>query len=144
MFITGARMSCTAASNEGSSVSSCQATLRRTDLERVELNRVVGKSGCWLENWSASLLIGTPYCLQSARASRNRRRSSAVAGCQSGASRPLKRPLPNGEPLMMPIPFCRASGSNSSARVSFQRVVIMQQAGINRQVAEDAIGEQNW
>ena len=37
---------------------------------RDELNSVVGKSGFWLENWSASLLMGAPRCSHSAAACR--------------------------------------------------------------------------
>ena len=125
---------CTSASSAGSNGSSCQATLRRTDsaARRAEqrgreVRVLAGELERQLADGHAVLLDRMP-----------RRRGTAAGlprwpDASPAASRPLSRPLPNGEPLMMPMSFCRASGSSSSSARVVQAVVVVDQRRHRRQ-----------
>ena len=80
--------------------------------------------------------MGTPCCWQNAAASRNSRAVGRGGRMPVGGARGrVSRPLPKGEPLMMPMLFCRASGSSSSSARVVQAVVIVDQPGIDVVVA---------
>ena len=115
------RMAWTCSTSDGSNGSSCHSTFRATDSGLAELKSVVGISGFWLANWSASLPRLVPCSRQNSAARRKTARSVLSGGVPVGGAPSVRRPLPNGEPLMMPTPVRRARGSSSRSRVSFRQ-----------------------
>jgi hypothetical protein len=101
-------------SSAGSKGSSCHSTLRCTDSRLAVLNSVVGISGRWLENWSASLLMLVPCTRQKSAALLNTARSSRVDVCQSAGPRSVSGLLAKGEPLITPT-FFRAREEEARA-----------------------------